>query len=123
MAQETRAGELRERVGFYRRLAADDGMGNVSGEFAATPEFPPVAAKIVPRLGGESVLAGRLQGTNFVNITVRASSDTRAVDTAWLARDERAGLDYNIRSIVDPHQGTGDRGRFLEMLCEQGVAQ
>lgn len=117
-----RAGDLRARVGFYRPVTTDDGFGNTQIGFDK-PAFPPVAAQIVPKLGGESVLQGRLAGTNYVNITVRASSDTRLIDTSWKARDERAGIDYNIRSIIDPNQGTPRSGRFLEMLCEQGVAQ
>lgn len=117
-----RAGDLQERVGFYRPVSTDDGYGNTQIGFANAPDFPPVAAQIKPRLGGESVLAGRLTGTNLVNITVRASSQSKMVDTSWKARDEGAGIDYNIRSIIDPYRDTTRRGAFLEMLCEQGVA-
>lgn len=118
----TRAGDLGEKVGFYKPVEADDGYGNVTSGIANTPAFSPVAAAIEPKLGGESVLAGRLTGTNFVNITVRTSANTLQIDTSWSARDERAGINYNIRSIIDPNQGTQQRGRFLELLCERGVA-
>lgn len=117
----TRAGDLRESVGFYRPVSSDDGYGNVQSGFGLVPEFA-VAAAIEAKLGGETVLAGRLAGTNYVNITVRTSNDTRQITTDWKARDERAGVDYNIRSIVDPNRGTPRRGSFLEMLCEAGVA-
>jgi hypothetical protein len=119
----TRAGDLRDRVGFYMPTETDDGFGNTQIGFPSEPTIGPVAAQIVAKLGGEAVLQGRLAGTNFVNITVRASGDTKQVTTAWKARDERAEVDYNIRSIVDPHKGTPRQGRFIEMLCEQGVAQ
>lgn len=122
MAMTIRAGDLRERVGFYKPTETDDGYGNTQIGFAAVPTVGPVAAAIVPRLGGEALLAGRLAGKKFANVTVRCSSDTKQITTAWRARDERAGVDYNIRSIIDPGQGTPGHGRLLELLCEEGVA-
>lgn len=115
------AGDLRSRVGFYAVVSADDGYGNLTSGFATDPSFI-VAANIKPRLGGEQVLAGRLEGTNLVNITVRQSINTKTVTDAWRAKNERSGVIYNIRSIVDPYENTGDGGAWLEMLCEKGVA-
>lgn len=121
------AGDLRSKVGLYKRgaIGADSppapDYGNNETEFPDDPEFT-CAAKIAPKLGGESVLAGRLTGTNLVNITVRRSTNTLLVDTAWRAKDERTGAIYNIRSVIDPYEGTADHGRYLEMLCEKGVA-
>lgn len=117
------AGDLRSRVGFYQRpsSANNPDYGVKEGEFSDTAEFT-CAANIKPRLGGEGVLAGRLTGTNLVNITVRNSSRTQLVDTAWRAKDDRSGAIYNIRSIIDPFENTPDHGRWLEMLCEKGVA-
>lgn len=116
------AGELRARVGFYRPvIVSDDGAGNTISGFAPAPVFQ-TAANIRPRLGGEAMLAGRLSGRNVVNITVRASSATRMVDETWKVRDERLAIDYNVRSIVDPHEGDAQHGLWLEMLCEKGVA-
>lgn len=122
MPRVLQAGDLRARVGFYALVEQDDGKGNTVSGFAAVPAFDPVAANIRPRLGGEDVLAGRLTGKNLVNITVRQSAQTRRVGEDWKARDERAGVDYNIRSIVDPHEGTANAGRWIEMLAERGVA-
>lgn len=116
------AGDLRSRVGFYPQVIADDGFGNETSGPADAPGFDPVRANIQPRLGGESVLAGRLTGTNLVNITVRQSSLTRTVTTAWQAKDERSSVIYNIRSIIDPDEGKTGAGTWLEMLCEKGVA-
>lgn len=115
------AGALRDRVGFYRRVETDDGYGNTEADFAPAPHFT-CAARIAPRLGGEQVLAGRLAGTNLVNITVRASADVALVDETWRIRDERAAVLYNIRSIIDPGQGTPRQGAFVELLCEKGGA-
>jgi head-tail adaptor len=115
------AGELRSRIGFYLPVSSDDGYGNTASGFGANPTYT-VSTNIKPRLGGESVLAGRLTGTNLVNITVRQSSNTRTVTTAWLVKDERSGVIYNIRSIIDPDEGKTGAGTWLEMLCEKGVA-
>jgi len=113
----TQVGDLRERIGFFAPVVADDGYGNTTSGFAAEPNFE-VSAKVVAKLGGETVQAARLAGRHFNNVTVRASSATRSVTTAWRAKDMRSGVIYNIRDIVDPDQ----KQRWIEMLCEQGVA-
>lgn len=117
------AGDLRSKVGFYKRPPNDASpdYGAAEGEFLSTAEFT-CAANIKPRLGGEQVLAQRLSGTNLVNITVRASSRASEVDTAWMVKDERSGVQYNIRSIIDPYEHTSERGKWIELLCEKGVA-
>lgn len=116
-----RAGALRHRVGFYKRVTASDGAGNTQSSFGSDAEFV-CEAGLRPRLGGEDVLAGRLTGRNLVNITVRRSQQSVLVTEDWLAKDERTGESYNIRSIIDPDQGGSRRGMFIEMLCEKGVA-
>jgi len=117
------AGLLRHRVGFYQRPTNDSSpdYGNVETEFADEADFT-CAASIKPRLGGEGVLAQRLAGTNLVNIVVRRSTLTASVDTGWKIKDERSGVDYNIRSIIDPVENTSRRARWIEFLCERGVA-
>lgn len=117
------AGDLRERVGFYQREARDESpeLGNTFGDFSATASLT-VYANIKPRLGGEAVLAGRLEGRKLVNITIRRSAASAAITTDWRAKDERTGAIYNIRSIVDPYQDKPQRRMFLELLCEEGVA-
>ena len=111
------AGELRQLVGFYKRVEVDDGAGNSVADFGLAPEFT-AAAAIVPRLGGEAILAGRLEGKNAVNITVRYSPRTATVTTDWKAKDMDTEAEYNIRSIINPDR----RKIFLEMLAEEGVA-
>jgi len=112
------AGELKWRIGFYPKVASEDEYGNTQYVYADVPSFV-YSALVKPKLGGEAILAGRLSGTNFVNITVRASSDTRQITTDWRAKDERSETLYNIRS--NPIDPDGKRV-WLEMLCEQGVA-
>jgi head-tail joining protein len=120
------AGDLRYRVGFYQRGGAatgsppppDYGMG---GGYPTSATFI-TRANIEPRLGGESVQAARLAGKNFVNVTVRQSSETAQVDTDWICKNEDSGEVFNIRSIIDPFGGVAKRGFYFEMLCEKGVA-
>jgi SPP1 family predicted phage head-tail adaptor len=111
------AGSLRELIGFYKRIAVSDGAGNEESDFASTAEFT-CAAEIAPKLGGETILAGRLQGSDTVNITVRYSSASAAVTPDWCIKDERSGVRYNIRSIINPDQ----QRRYLEILAQKGVA-
>lgn len=114
----TQAGDLKWRIGFYKRVDLDDGYGNVTSGYHVDPEFI-VSAHERPKLGGEAVIAARLTGTNFVNLTIRQSSQSRLITTDWVAKDERSGVAYNIRSgPIDPD---GKR-QWFELLCEKGVA-
>jgi head-tail adaptor len=114
----TTAGELRWRIAFDKRLAADDGYGNkTAGTF--TEQFV-VAAKVQARFGGEAVTAARLQGQQPLTITVRQSSRTRLITDDWRARDARSGVVYAIRSIVDPDPD--HPGVWLDILCQRGAA-
>lgn len=119
------AGELRYRVGFYQRGGVsqspdvpDYGSG---GGYPGTATFI-TYGDIEPRLGGEQIMAARLVGKNFSNITVRQSTETNAVDVDWIAKNEDTGELYNIRSVIDPNQGGVRHGQYWEMLCEEGVA-
>lgn len=112
----TGAGELLERVTFSARgVAVDDGYGNVESTFS--DRFT-AAARIRPRLGGEEVMAARLQGKNLATITVRYSSNTVQITTDWRAIDTRTGDIWNVRS---PPINPDERKQFLEILCEKGV--
>lgn len=105
---------------FSCRSVTDDGYGNTRGAFVA--QFT-VWARVQPRLGGETVMQARLAGTQPAVIRVRQSSQTRQIETDWLARNIDAGVSYNIRSIVDPYEGDDRHGRWLDMLVETGVAE
>lgn len=112
----TVAGDLRERVAFEFRPMSDDGFGNE--EAGAWSVACTVAARIKPARGAESIQAARLAGRQPVVITVRSSTQTRAVNQSWRVRDVRKGTIYNIRSIVNPDEHRA----FLDMECEAGVA-
>lgn len=112
------AGELRHRVQFSEPDKVSDEYGNVTTGWIA--RFT-VSANIRPRLGGETVEAARLQGRQPMIIRVRQSPDTIRITTDWKATDER-GVDYQIRTAVDPDFGSNEHGKWIDMMCEAGVA-
>jgi len=121
------AGDLRYKVGFYQRGGPSSASppppdyGFPEGGYPSTATFIK-PANITPRLGGEAILAARLTGHNFVNILVRQDSETSQVDVDWKCKNEDSGEEFNIRSVIDPQQGTVRHGFWIELLCEKGVA-
>jgi len=110
------AGRMRERVAFEVRGNVDDGMGNPqSGEFA---EVYRCAAEITPKMGGETVTAARLTGTQPMLIKVRICEALLGIGTDWRIRDTRSDVVYDIKAVSNPDQ----KKRFLEILAVSGVA-
>lgn len=107
------AGDLRERVAFDIRADVEDGRGNVKGAFS---EQFTRSAQIIPRLGGETVMAARLAGSQPVTIRIRCDTQTALITPEWRARDVRHNITYNIRAISNPDQ----RREFFDLLCESG---
>jgi SPP1 family predicted phage head-tail adaptor len=108
------AGDLKHRVAFDLRMPKSDGAGNGIAEWRE--EFEAYAGFIHLR-GGETVMAARLQGQHTLVIFVRASSQTRSVESDWRIRNSRDGTIYNIRDIVHSE----DRA-WIEFTCQSGVA-
>ncbi len=108
------ANDLFERVAFDLRIETDDGMGNTQGDWAE--QFQCRAAYRHLR-GGESVMAGRLQGKHTQIITVRASSQTREITTEYRVRDTRTGDEFNIRDVTHETER-----QWISLLVEKGVA-
>ena len=114
MVKPLGAGDLYYRVAFDKRAEVDDGYGNTESDWVE--QFQCRAAYRHLR-GGESVMAGRLQGRHSQVIIVHASSQTRQVSTEWRVRDARDGTVFNIRDV------TAETDRmFISFLCERGVA-
>lgn len=109
------AGELRERVAFDRRAAADDGYGN---QVSSWEEQFVVWARVQPLKGGEGVQAARLAGTQPVIIRVRQSSNTIQITSDWRARDARKGTLFNITSMAN----MDEKGAYLDVLATSGGA-
>lgn len=116
---ESGAGDLRYRVKFSQPNSTSDEYGNVTTGWL--DRFT-VSANISPRLGGETVEAARLAGRQPVVIRVRRSTDTAQIRSDWKATNEADGVEYNIRTAVDPFQGTVEHGKWCDMLAEAGVA-
>jgi SPP1 family predicted phage head-tail adaptor len=112
------ASELRNRVYFDKRVTQPaDQYGNAESNFVE--QFSRMA-KVRPRLGGETVVASRLEGRQPVDITVRRDSETTLISSAWRARHGGNGTVYNVRSVVDPYENTADHGKWVEILAEAG---
>lgn len=121
------AGHLYERVAFDKREQTSDGHGNYEDGFLE--QFSCRAGFTFLR-GGESVMAGRLQGRQPVVVRVRASSQTCQIEPDWRMRDLRKGKwqgpsgddywtgpIYAVRSVIP----TEDR-MFIDVTVESGVA-
>lgn len=110
------AGQLNRKVRFDARQSSTDKYGNDVAEWAAIVEDEP--AQIRPLRGSEDLIAARITGRQIVEIKVRYSARTVQVTTDHRAVNVATGETYNIRSI----ENRDERGRYLTMLCESGVA-
>ncbi len=107
-------GDLLNRVAFDLREEVENVDGNTEGDWQ---EKFQLRAGYIHLRGGETVLAGRLQGQHSQVIFVRASALSRQVTTDWRVRDVRTGRSYNIRDITP-----SDDRLWLDFLCQSGVA-
>ena len=110
---EVRIGELRHRLIVQAERAVDDGGGGRSDPWADPVTVATVWGKIEPLSGGERLRAMQVQDRLSHRIVIRHRSGITAAMRIVFAR--RA---FNIRAVID----VGERGRFLELLCEEGVA-
>lgn len=108
------AGKLFFKVAFDKKGQASDGAGGTTTAFV---EQFACRAGYVHLRGGESVQAARLEGQHPQVISVRASSQTRAVTTDWRIRDKRTGDVFAIKDITP-----GLDRQFIDFLCQKGVA-
>ena len=109
-----RAGKLDRKMTFQSPFETEDGLGG--REDGWTDAFT-VRAGYTRLRGTEAVMAARLEGRQPTVIRVRASADTRRIDTDWRAIDTRSGEIFNIRSVIE----TDDR-RWIDITGESGVA-
>lgn len=108
------AGPMRHRATFEREAAGTDDFGNVTqGAWSTLTEC---WATFQPERSRERIEAGRLESAVTGTLKIRSTAATRAITEAdrVVFRSET----YQIRAITNPDQ----RGRFLEMTVERGVA-
>lgn len=121
------ARDLRDRVRFERRAAAQNDLGGTSGDWETLIEsrFASLTPVPIGRRAGEEVLAQRLQGVGLFDLWVRSDSQTRTVTTDDRVVDARdATRVFAIRWAQDA-RGLGGvkRGReWILMQLEQGTA-
>lgn len=109
------AGSLNERVTFMRFVSDEDEYGGQTGVWQ--DQFT-AAASITWSRGGETVIAGRLQGKQPAILRIRTNASARTITPDWRVRDARTGEVYNIRER--PREARDSRG-YLECLVEAGV--
>lgn len=95
-----KAGDLIHRVSVLRQAKVSDGYGNTRSKgFAQIANRIP--AKINAMKGGEAIRGQRLASINAVEVWVRANSQTRSILPTDRLRDDRTGVEYEIKNIAD----------------------
>jgi SPP1 family predicted phage head-tail adaptor len=108
-----RIGSLRERVTLQSETRNPDAAGGAVVSWSALAHAPTVWARVEPLLGREALQAMQLKAPVSYRVTMRWRDDiTAAMRLVWGARV------LNIRSIINPDE----RRRYIEILCEEGVA-
>jgi SPP1 family predicted phage head-tail adaptor len=116
MKPAARAGELRFRVRFDKKVAVEDPAGGSTETWTA--QFTRWA-DIRQQRGGEGVQAQRLQGTQPALIIVRYDSETNLIEPSWRAVrvvDDEDRETYDLKTAVDME---GDR-QFITMQAVSG---
>lgn len=111
MARRLCAGDLRHRVTIQAEQRSDDGYGGSS-----LPTWSTVAtvwAEVKPLKGREQLHGQQLEGRVTHRIIMRYRAGVTAANR--LLFGTRA---FNIRSVVN----VDERGRWLEIMAEEGVA-
>jgi SPP1 family predicted phage head-tail adaptor len=106
-------GKLRHRITIQEESRAADSGGGYTNTWTNLATDPTVWAAIEPLRGREFLQARQLHDAVTHRVTIRHRSDVTA--GMRLLRGSRA---FNIRSVIDKDE----RGRWLELMCEEGVA-
>ena len=106
-------GRLRRRLTIEAANPTDDGHGGQSDPWASPVTVATVWARIEPLRGREALEAGRLEARHSHRVTIRYRDDVVAGQRARIG-----ARIFNIRSVAN----RGDRDRWLELICVEGVA-
>ncbi len=108
-------GSRRRRLRFERKVSAPDGLGNDEGAFQ--PLCGPFWATLTPLVGGEEVLAQRLDGVQPYTASLRCCEALLGVTVADRAVDDRSGELFDIKAITNPD----GRNAQLAFLLKSGT--
>ncbi|ASY68897.1 phage head closure protein [Sinorhizobium fredii] len=118
MKKPNSAGSLYYKIGLQARVEGNPDSpvdyGNTVSEWQEQFE---TRAEFIHLRGGETVLAGRLEGRHTQVIRLRSSTASRTITTDWRVVDKRSGDTFNIRDIE--HE---TNRQFISLTCEKGVA-
>jgi head-tail adaptor len=109
------AGARSVRVAFDAPVSVPNGMGGTISDWADVPVVRWAHVRYL--LGGETVLAARLEGVQPAVVTVISDTDTRAITPEWRMRRVADDAPAAVRAV----KPTQDRGE-LEITVEFGVA-
>lgn len=102
-------GELRHRIQFQEAALVDDGYG---GQVETWSEFETVWARVEPLSTRERMFAQKLEGNVTHKIKIRY---LEGITTAM-----RISFKGRIFKILGPPINLDERGRWLELQCEEG---
>ncbi len=106
-------GELRHRLVIQSARAADDGGGGQSDPWSDPVTVATVWGKVEPLTGGERPRAMQIEDRLSHRVVIRHRPGiTPAMRIVFGTRL------FNVRAVVNREE----RGRFLELLCEEGAA-
>lgn len=102
-------GSLRKRLAFQTRTRTEDGSGGFSASWATSMTL---WGSVEPKSARERFFADKTEHNITHKITVRARTDiTSEMRITWNGRT------FQIRGV----RTLEERGRWTELLCEEGV--
>ncbi|UPT93023.1 phage head closure protein [Bradyrhizobium barranii subsp. apii] len=110
----TSAGDLRSEIKLERQVLTPDGAGGSTVEWVEVVTTP---ARIKYLKGGETVMAGRLQGNQTVVVTLRNQPGLGDADTTWRLTSTRSNRVYDIKAFT-----LSEDGAWLDILADTGVS-
>jgi SPP1 family predicted phage head-tail adaptor len=105
--------DLRHVVEIQSESASGDGGGGQTGPWASPAIVATVRARVEPLRGDERPRAMQIEAALTHRVTIRHRPDVTA--RMRLIFDTRI---FNIRAVIDVQE----QGRFLDLMCEEGVA-
>jgi SPP1 family predicted phage head-tail adaptor len=105
--------QLRQRLTIEMPAPQPDGHGGQGDPWRTPTTLARVWGRVEPLRGRERLHGMQLEAGVTHRVTIRYRDDVTARHRLRL----RARV-FNIRAVIDPEE----RHRFLELLCEEGVA-